>query len=379
MARVGVVAIRARFANLADPRVDRTKVHLLSDMVVVALCAAICGANGWADVERFGKSKLDWLLQFLDLPNGIPSHDTFGRVFARLDTSEFLTCLHNWLRSLGLALKEKHVAIDGKTLRRSFDKAAGKSPLHLVSAWASDLRISLGQIAVDQKSNEITAVPQLLALLELTGAVVTLDAMHCQKATTAAIKAKGADYVLTVKDNQPNLHAMIADLFLDYAEREYKVPGMRIHKKTERSHGRNETRIYYVLPAPPALQASLEWIGVKTIGMVYRCRQVGDKIQEEITHFISSLPPEVKRLARLVRGHWGIENSLHWTLDVTFGEDQSRIRKGASPEIASVFRRLALMMLERDTSEKGSIRGKRLEAGWNTDVLERILSSFHGI
>lgn len=378
MARVGVVAIRETFANLPDPRVERTKLHLLSDMVVIALCAAICGANSWADVERFGEAKIDWLLRFLDLPNGIPSHDTFSRVFARLDTSEFLTCLHNWLRSLGLALKEKHVAIDGKTLRRSFDKAAGKSPLHLVSAWASDLRISLGQVAVDDKSNEITAVPQLLAVLELTGAVVTLDAMHCQKATTAAIKAKGADYVLTVKDNQPNLHAMIGDLFLEYAEHDYKVPGMRIYKKSERSHGRNERREHYVVPAPPALQESLQWIGVKTIGMIYRRREVGGKTQEETTYFIRSLPPEVKRLARLVRGHWGIENSLHWTLDVTFGEDQSRIRKGQGPEIASIFRRLALMLLEQDTSEKDSIRGKRLKAGWNTDILERILASFYG-
>lgn len=378
MARVGIVAIRERFAKLTDPRIERTKWHLLPDMVVIAVCAAICGANSWADVERFGNAKLDWLVRFLDLPNGIPSHDTFGRVFARLDTSEFFTCVHNWLRSFRLVLKDKHVAIDGKTLRRSYDKATKTSSLHMVSAWASDLRISLGQIAVDPTSNEITAVPQLLELLELTGAVVTLDAMHCQKATTAAIKAKGADYVVTVKDNQPNLHALIADLFADYAERDYKVPGMRIQRKSERSHGRNERREYYVVAAPPALQMSQEWIGVKTIGMVYRCREVGDKVQEEITYFITSLPPKVKRIARMVRAHWGIENSLHWTLDVTFGEDQSRIRKGQGPEIASVFRRLALMLLEQDTSQKGSIRGKRLQAGWNTDILERILAGFCG-
>lgn len=270
------------------------------------------------------------------------------------------------------------MAIDGKALRRSFDKATGKSALHLVSAWASELRISLGQVAVDDKSNEITAVPQLLALLELTGAVVTLDAMHCQKATTAAIQAKGADYVLTVKDNQPGLHAMIANLFADYAGRDFKAPGLRSYKKSERSHGRNERREYYVIAAPPELRESQEWVGVKTIGMVYRCRQVGDKIQEEVTYFISSLPPEVKRIARFVRAHWGIENSLHWTLDVDFGEDQSRIRKGQGPEIASIFRRLALMLLQQDTSEKGSIRGKRLQAGWNTDSLERILAAFHG-
>lgn len=378
MARTGVVAIRERFSKLTDPRIERTKVHQLPEMVVIALCAAICGANSWVDVERFGVSKLEWLSRFLSLPEGIPSHDTFGKVFARLDTSEFLTCLHNWLRSFTLAMKDKHVAIDGKTLRRSFDKAAGKSALHLVSAWSSDLRISLGQVAVDEKSNEITAVPQLLRLLELTGAVVTLDAMHCQKDTAAAIQAKGADYLLTVKANQPTLHAQLADLFIDYGDRDYRVPGLRIHKTTERSHGRDERREYYAIKAPDELRANGDWVGIRTIGMVYRYREVGDKTHEEVTYFISSLPPQVKRLARLVRGHWGIENSLHWTLDVTFSEDQSRIRKGQSPEIAGVFRRLALSMLQQDTSVKSSIRGKRLQAGWNTDVLERILTSFDG-
>lgn len=378
MARTGIVAIRANFSNLMDPRVERTKQHLLPDMVVITLCAAICGANSWADVERFGNTKLDWLQGFLDLPNGIPSHDTLGRVFARLDTNEFLSCLHNWLRSFRLALKDNQVAIDGKVLRRSFDKAAGKSAINVVSAWASDLRISLGQVAVDEKSNEITAVPKLLELLELTGSVVTLDAMHCQTETAAVILAKGADYVLTVKGNQPSLHAMLSELFISYGDRGYRVPGLRIHKTNERSHGRNERREYYVAPAPPELRSSPEWEGVRTIGMVYRYREHGGKIEEEVVYFISSLPPAVKRLARLVRNHWGIENTLHWTMDVTFGEDQSRIRKGQSPEIAAVFRRLALSILQQDTSVKSSIRGKRLQAGWNTDILERILSGFGG-
>jgi predicted transposase YbfD/YdcC len=378
MARVGVVAIRERFSSLIDPRIERTKRHLLLDMVVIALCAAICGANSWADVERFGTSKLEWLRRFLELPNGIPSHDTFGRVFARLDTNQFLTCLHNWLRSLKLAVKEKQVAIDGKVLRRSFDRAAGTSPLQLVSAWAADLRISLGQVAVDENSNEITAVPELLELLELTGAVVTLDAMHCQKDTAAAIQAKQADYVLTVKGNQPGLHAQLAELFLRYGEEDYRVPGLKVHKTVERSHGRNERREYYVAPAPPELLASQEWQGLRTIGMVYRCRERNGKIEEELVYFISSLPPRVKRLARLIRGHWGIENRLHWILDVSFAEDQSRIRKGEGPEIAGVFRRLALSMLQQDTTVKSSIRGKRLMAGWNTNLLEGILANFDG-
>jgi predicted transposase YbfD/YdcC len=347
-------------------------------MIVLALCAAICGAEGWADVERFGKAKRKWFARFLQLPNGIPSHDTFGRVFARLDTSEFLTSLHNWIRCLNLALKDRGVAIDGKTVRRSFDNATGKSAVHLVSAWVSGLRISLGQVAVDDKSNEITAVPKLLELLELTGAVVTLDAMHCQKETAATIKAQGADYVLTVKANQPTLYEYLAGLFESFQERGYKVPGLRCYQATEYNHGRWEHRTYYAIAAPRELIDQGKWVGLKSVGMVYRYREEKGRIHEEVTFYISSLPPKVRRLAGLIRGHWGIENSLHWVLDVTFSEDQCRIRKGNGPEIASIFRRLALSMLEQDTSLKDTIRGKRLRAGWDNDVLETILAGFAG-
>jgi predicted transposase YbfD/YdcC len=371
--RLRVAAIGVHFAKLTDPRVERTKLHSLLDMVFIALCATICGAEGWADVERFAKAKRDWFARFLSLENGIPSHDTFGRVFARLDTQEFQTCVHNWLLNLGLQLKDQGISIDGKTLRHSFDAATGKSALHMVSAWASQLRICLGQVAVDRKSNEITAVPKLLELLEVTGAVVTLDAMHCQKETTAAIRAKKADYVITVKANQPKLHDIVQQFFLDAAERDYE--GVRIHKTTERNRGRVERREVYVAPAPAELIESGEWAGLRTIGMIYRYREDGEE-SHAVTFFISSLPPRVKRIARHVRGHWGVENSLHWVLDVTFAEDDSRIRKGSSPEIAGIFRRLALSILQQDTSLKSSIRGKRLQAGWNEENLERIISCF---
>lgn len=371
--RLRVTAIGVHFAKLTDPRVERTKLHSLLDMVFIALCATICGAEGWADVERFGKSKRDWFARFLALENGIPSHDTFGRVFARLDTQEFQTCVHNWLLNLGLLLKDQGISIDGKTLRRSFDTATGKSALHVVSAWASQLRICLGQVAVDGKSNEITAVPKLLELLELTGAVVTLDAMHCQKDTTAAIRAKKADYVITVKANQPKLHDAVQQFFLDAANQDYQ--GVRIHKTTERNRGRLERREMYVAPAPAELTESGEWVGLRSIGMIYRYRDDGQE-SHAVTFFISSLPPRVKRIARHVRGHWGVENSLHWVLDVTFAEDDSRIRKDNGPEIAGIFRRLALSVLQQDTSLKSSIRGKRLQAGWNEDILERILCGF---
>jgi len=378
VARIGMVAILTRFEKLTDPRVERTKRHVLLDMVAMALCAAICGANSWVDVEKFGVAKREWFTRFLELPNGIPSHDTFGRVFARLDTQEFLICLQNWLRSLHLSLKEQGVAIDGKTLRGSFDAASGKSALHVVSAWASGLRLSLGEVAVDGKSNEITAVPKLLELLELTGAVVTMDAMHCQKNTLAAIRAKGAEYLIAVKDNQPKLHALLQDLFIDFGERDYKVPGLRCYRTVERNRGRDETRICYVAPAPPELRHHALWVDVQSVVMIYRECQRNGKETNEVSYFISSLPPQVKRIARYIRGHWGIENTLHWTLDVIFSEDRSRIRTGNGPEIASLFRKLALMVLQRDTSSKGSIRGKRLQAGWNEDFLEHILCGFCG-
>jgi predicted transposase YbfD/YdcC len=378
VARSGVVAILTKFERLTDPRVERTKRHLLLDMVTIALCGAICGADSWIDVEKFGVAKQEWFSRFLKLPHGIPSHDTFGRVFSRLDTQEFLMCLQNWLRSLHLSLKDQGIAIDGKTLRGAFDAASGKSALHVVSAWASGLRLSLGQVAVDGKSNEITAVPRLLELLELTGAVVTMDAMHCQKETLKAIRAKGADYLIAVKDNQPKLLTLLQELFLDYGERDYKAPGLRCYRTVERNRGRDEMRICYAAPAPPELQTHSEWVDVKSVVMIYReCQRTG-KETNEVSYFLSSLPPQVKRIARYVRGHWGIENTLHWTLDVIFSEDRSRIRTGNAPEIASIFRKLALMVLQRDTSSKGSLRGKRLQAGWNEDFLERILCGFCG-
>lgn len=376
MARPGVVAILTKFEKLTDPRIERTKRHLLLDMVAISLCAAICGANSWVDVEKFGIAKRAWFERFLELPEGIPSHDTLGRVFARLDTAEFLLCLQNWLRSLGLSLKEQGIAIDGKTLRGSFDAASGRSALHLVSAWASGLRLSLGQVAVDDKSNEITAVPQLLELLELAGAVVTMDAMHCQKDTLLGIRLKGADYLVPVKDNQPKLHALLDRTFATYGEQGYQARELKRYRTMERNRGRDEERIVYAAPPPPELEQHPEWIDVRSVVMVYRATQRGAILQEEIAFYLTSLPPQVKRISRYIRGHWGIENTLHWTLDVIFAEDRSRIRTGNAPEIASIFRKLALTVLQRDTSSKGSLRGKRLQAGWNEDFLERILCGF---
>jgi predicted transposase YbfD/YdcC len=378
MAREVVASIQQSFENVTDPRVNRGHNHNLLDMVFITICAVISGADGWADVERFGKAKRGWLQQFLTLSHGIPSHDTFGRVFARLDTTEFYNAVWNWLVRFRKSLKGQGVAIDGKTLRSSFDTAAGQSPLHLVSAFACDLRVCLGQVAVDKKSNEITAVPKLLELLELTGAVVTLDAMHCQRDTATAILKREADYVLVVKGNQPTLHAALADLFLEYTLLDYQVPGLRRHVTIEKSHGRLERREYSVIATPNGVPRLTGWPGIKSIGMVYRHREYNGTSEEEVVYFISSLPPLVRKIAHYLRGHWKIENTLHWILDVTFHEDDSRIRKDAGPEIASTFRRLALTLLQQDTTLKDNIRGKRLRAGWETAALEEILAGFSG-
>ena len=338
--------------------------------MAIALCGAICGADSWADVERFGNEKIAWFRTFLRLENGIPSHDTFGRVFASLDTGEFFACLANWIAGLQLDLAGKTVAIDGKTLRGSFDRAAGKEALHVVSAWASDLRLSLGQVATEEKSNEITAVPRLLEMLAIEGAVVTIDAMHCQKKTARAVRARGADYVLQVKANQPELHDRLQDLFTEYGDDDWR--GVRRHTTVEEGHGRVERREYYAAKAPEALRR--QWTDAASVGMVCRCREAGGKEGCEVSYFLSSLPPKVRTLAKHIRGHWGVENSLHWSLDVTFSEDRSRIRKGNGQEIASGFRRLALSILKQDTTLKENLRGKRLRAGWNNATLQAILT-----
>jgi predicted transposase YbfD/YdcC len=366
------------FGNLTDPRVERTKRHSLLDIFILALCATLGGANGWVDVERFGKAKLDFFRRFLALPNGIPSHDTFGRLFARLDPAALLTCIQNWLAAFRTVAEREMVAIDGKTLRGSFDTAAGRNPLHLVSAWATDARLVLGQVSVDCKSNEITAIPLLLELLDLKGCIVTIDAMGCQKDIAAAIRDREADYVLTVKDNQPTLHRKLHEAFMAQAEADFTDPMLRRFKTVERSHGRQETREYFIVPAPADVIDSGEWKDVCSIGMVQRTRVVDGKESEEIVYYLSTLLPKVKTFAQAVRGHWGIENRLHWSLDVTFAEDQSRVRKDHGPANLGMLRRLALSILQQDTSSKDNLRGKRLSAGWDEERLLTILVAFCG-
>jgi predicted transposase YbfD/YdcC len=364
------------FENLTDPRMERTKRHSLLDIIVLAVCATLGNADGWADIERFARAKIDFFRSFLDLPSGIPSHDTFGRVFARLEPAALMACIQQWLDALGAAVAGEVVAIDGKTLRGSFDRAAGQNPLHLVSAWACDARLTLGQVAVDAKSNEITAIPVLLELLDLKDCLVTIDAMGCQKAIAAAIRAREADYVLAVKDNQPDLHQTVHEAFMVHAEEDFSDPSLKRIKTVERSHGRQETREYFLAEAPHTLVRSGQWKDVRSIGMVTRLRVVNGEETDEIVYYVSSLPPKVKQFAKAVRGHWGIENRLHWSLDVTFAEDKSRVRKDHSPLNLGMLRRLALSILRKDTTIKDSLRGKRLRAGWDDEVLLKIVTGF---
>jgi predicted transposase YbfD/YdcC len=368
-------AVFSTFEELADPRVERTRHHELFDLVVVALCGTIAGADSWADIERFGQQRLAWLRTFLRLENGIPSHDTFGRVFARLDPAQLGTCVGQWLDDVGREIGQ-HIAIDGKTLRGSFDQAAGRNPLHLVSAWACDARLTLGQVATDAKSNEITAIPLLLELLDVKGATVTIDAMGCQTQIAQTIVDGEGDYLLALKDNHPKLCAAVADEFTAALEADRPPRALRRHVAVEINRGREERREYFALPAPHTLPGFAQWAQLATIVMVLRITHLGDRQRSEVSYFLSSLPAKVKTLAQRIRQHWSIENQLHWVLDVTFTEDASRIRQRHAPQTSAMLRRLAVSILSADTSTKDNLRGKRYRACLSTDTLERILLSF---
>jgi len=373
-----LVAVFTPFEDLTDPRIARTRAHNLFDLVVVALCGTLAGADAWTDIERFGNERLDWLRTFLPLPEGIPSHDTFGRVFARLDPAELVACVAQWLEDIGRDIGQ-HIAIDGKTLRGSADAATQRNPLHLVSAWASEARLTLGQIAVDAKSNEITAIPLLLDLLDLQGTTVTIDAMGCQKEIAAQIVAGGGDYVLALKGNHEHLHQAVAAEFMAAAEADFQVPGARRQVTVETNRGRKERREYVVLPAPRNLPGFGDWAKLMTIGMVLRITQANGKETGEVSYFLSSCAPKVKAFAKVVRGHWSIESRLHWVLDVTFAEDASRIRQQQAPQTSAVLRRLAVSILSQDTTVRDTLRGKRYRACLSTEVLERMLLGFAAV
>ncbi len=375
-------ALVDHFANLNDPRVERSRRHDLLDILALTICAVLSNCDSYEDIELYGKAKHDWLKTFLRLPNGIPSHDTLNRVLSRLDPVQLRDCLVNWTAALVETTVGRVIPIDGKTLRGSLDRAAGTSGLHLVSAWAAELGLTLGQVATEEKSNEITAIPKLLALIDLEGAIVTIDALGCQKEIAGTIRDGGADYVLQLKANQETLHQAVQEAFADRFEADAidpaVVPMSVWSSGPETGHGRTETRTVYALTAPADLAGKEAWRDLRTLVMVFRERTVGGKTSEEFSYYLSSLPADAEALARVIRLHWSIENTLHWVLDVTFHEDASRVRTGHGAENLSLVRRLALSLLKQDDS-KGSLKGKRLRAGWDNDFLLKILLNPRGI
>ena len=367
--------IGEHFASLEDPRADN-KSHLLMDMIILAICAAICGAEGWEDVELFGRSKQEWFKTFLKLPHGIPSHDTFGRVFALLDAQQFQECFMEWVQALNHLTKGQIVPIDGKQLRRSHDKSLGKKAIYMVSAWAAESRVVLGQRKVDDKSNEITAIPELLDILDISGCIVTTDAIGCQTEIAAKIVEQEADYVLALKENQKNLYEAVLGLFA-YPE-EMAWVDIDYHKTVNKGHGRLEIRECWTTSDTDYLHyigALSDWSGLKSIAMVKAERRIGDEKTVKYRLFISSLDSDAQQILHAVRTHWEIENKIHWVLDVVFREDDCRIRKGNGAQNFAVLRHIALNLLRQERSAKDSIRAKRLKAGWDHDYLLKVLFS----
>ncbi len=367
------LSLAHHFANLTDPRIDRSRLHELLDIVAIAICAVVAGADSWDDIEDFGNAKLDWLRTFLALPNGIPSHDTFRRLFERLDPDEFQKGFLGWIEALQEATERQVIAIDGKTLRRSFDRAKGQSALHLVHAWATANHLLLGQVAVDEKSNEITAIPVLLRALEISGAIVTIDAMGCQKGIARTIRRRKADYILALKANHERLFGQVVAFWDGACARLMKGPDIRYHREWSEGHGRTEARRCWATSDLDWLEGRQEWEGLKSVVFIESERFVGDSLSVERRYYLSSLPNDAQLLNKAIRSHWGVENSLHWVLDVTFDEDRSRIKKENAPENFGLLRRLALCLLKKETTSKRSIKGKRLQAGWDDGYLLRVL------
>jgi predicted transposase YbfD/YdcC len=364
--------IQDHFVELTDPR-RRKVTYPLINIVTIAICAVVCGADDFVAIAAYGRKKRKWLGQFLDLSNGIPSHDRFNAILGAIKPAEFETCLLSWITALHEITGGQVVAIDGKTLRRSFDAASSKSAIHMVSAWATANQISLGQVVVDAKSNEITAIPQLLKILELSECLVTIDAMGCQTEIAQAILDAKADYVLAVKKNQPTLYEALKWFFFYHGVLNYARMAVSRHETHDKAHGRQEKRSYVVCPVPNYLADRHRWPKLTAIGLAINETLRNGKVCRELRYYILSKQLSAKRFAAAVRSHWSIENRLHWQLDVTFQEDQSRLRRGHADANFSILRRTALSLLKNNHTLKVGVKNKRLAAGWDDSYLQQIL------
>lgn len=371
-----IYTIEEHFKSLSDPRRETTnKCHKFIDILVIAICGTICGANGWTAIAQFGHAKKEWFQSFLELPNGIPSHDTFGDVFTKLSPREFEKCFISWVESISELFEGKIVAVDGKTLRRSHNIRSNKKAIHMVSAWASENSLVLGQIKTPEKSNEITVIPELLKSLELKGCLVTIDAMGCQKKIIDVIVEQEANYLLAVKDNQPALHQTIQNYFIEANQANFDGYNIDYAETTNKGHGRIEQRRCWVgYDIQNIINKSQEWKKLETIVMVESERTEDGKTTIDHRYYISNLNYTASKLLNASRKHWGIENSLHWILDIAFREDESRIRKGHGAENFAVLRHIALNLLKKEDTIKVGIENKRLIAGWDNSYLEKVLT-----
>jgi predicted transposase YbfD/YdcC len=363
-------AFQDHFQDLKDPRVERTRKHPLINIVFIAVCGVLSGANSFAAIEEFGLDRRTWFARFLDLTNGIPSDDTFARVLARIDPGAFEKCLLSWIQAVQEVTNHRLIALDGKTIRGSYDRRDAKAAIHMVSAWATENKLSLGQVVVDEKSNEITAIPELLRLLDVSGAVVTIDAMGCQKEIAARIRQGDGDYVLAVKQNQPTLYEQVNQAIDEALEGE----GLDEHQTVEKGHGRQETRTYAVIPAPETVDPEDQWQDLCALGMAISERvDSRGRHNMETRYYIMSRNLSAQEFANAARGHWSIENNLHWQLDVSFREDECRVYRDHAPANLSIIRRFALGLLKREKSCRRGIETKRLKCAASDEYRERVL------
>jgi predicted transposase YbfD/YdcC len=370
---IATSTIIEHFGTLEDPRIERTKLHLLIDIVTITICAVICGADGPSDIEQYGHEKHEWLKTFLALPNGIPSHDTIGRVLGRIEPKHFQSCFLRWMQHICQLTCGEVVPIDGKTLRHSYDTELDQPAIHMVSAWAGTNRMVLGQLKVAEKSNEITAIPELIDALDIAGCIISTDALGCQKEIAYRTIENQADYVLALKGNQEYLYEDVKQLFDILLGQDTRSSVLDYYETFDESHGRIEIRRYWTTSLLDTLRTKEQWRGLQSVGMVEAERSLNGNTTTERRYYILSLPNDAQTFGTSVRAHWGIENAVHWVLDVAFREDMSRIRMDHGPENFAVIRHIALNLLRQETSFKGSIKTKRLKAGWNNAYLAKVL------